>query len=176
MEVESTEGFPPKGHLFMYAEVLSYERKTATAFHGIKRRAFGSQPIGWHPGAGMGVRDFRGQLKSPDMEPSLENQAEADVYVAVVRKPDAPSATYGNRTLTITPGRRHRETRGFNVYRNGVKVTSTPVTEARRTLSAGAGTYTVTAVEWCGLESEPSEAVSVRNRTLTIANPVPTAK
>lgn len=111
---------------------------------------------------------------SPDGTKALFNSdymsQYTDIYVAVVRKPDAPRelkiARKGDSvTLSWQPGKNHRETRGYHVYRGGVspksyaRITMSPLAEPRWTLSDRNASYVVTAIEHSGLESGPSNVV-----------------
>lgn len=101
----------------------------------------------------------------------------ADMYVVVNRCPDPPRELRSIPedaavSLRWAEPRRCRETRGYHVYRsdesgiNYQRVTQEPVTttEWRGKPSAAPGYYVVTAVEWSGLESRPSNEVFEQGR------------
>lgn len=95
-----------------------------------------------------------------------------EFYWLVMGKPSAPQALQatpagGNVTLTWQPGRYHKETRGYLVYRSlrsgewGEPITPEPLTATRLTVPPEPACYRVTALEHSGLESLPSSEVRV---------------
>ena len=120
----------------------------------------------------------------------LRFQRQTDVYVTVARLPDAPvlrgdiSAGFGP-FLEMIPGENHREIRGYKLYKNSMPYPSLPEITSIEHWSPpkdglpdngqtiflpgttvtippnNAGTFTIAAVEYSGLESKPSNAVSI---------------
>jgi len=89
-----------------------------------------------------------------------------NVYVVVTHLPDPPRKTrIEARSLRWEPGERHRETKGYFVYRASQsggqyqQINAKPLVDTRLTLKRNGGFYVVTAVENSGLESLPSTEV-----------------
>ena len=90
----------------------------------------------------------------------------SNVYMVVTHLPDPPQGTrIDGRRLCWRPGQRHRETKGYFVYRADQsggpyrRVTADPVADTQWAVEGGDGFYVVTAVEHSGLESLPSSEV-----------------
>lgn len=172
LQVKSTAGFPATGSLVLRREVLGYRRKTPTTFEGVTRGlhntlqspAAPGTPVTsfearcltdaqWRtiPGAPPGMRKSIG-----DDYPALLRQRQTDVYVAVIRKPDRPYL----RGAQLIPGEEHFETAGYHLLRDGRKVTEKPLPIGTN-VELQPGEYRAIAVEWSGLESEPSVPLRV---------------
>lgn len=173
LRVGSTAGFPESGLLVVGAEVIGYQRKTATAFEGLTRTVYETARRSLRDG--LAVTSFAARLLSDDQwrsgavpslmrrwmpaDSPLLRQRQTDVHVAVVRKPDRPILLGSDKaTLQIIPGEEHFETRGHHLLRDGRRITVEPLRPgAVRELEAGE--YRAVAVEWSGLESDPSDAI-----------------
>lgn len=90
----------------------------------------------------------------------------SQVFMSVNHLPDAPRApSVKGRTLNWTPGERHREMKGYFVYRAEQSggpyelQNAEPLKESQCALKGADGFYVVTAVEASGLESLPSPEV-----------------
>ncbi|MFC1611991.1 PKD domain-containing protein [Myxococcota bacterium] len=151
--VRSTEGFPDSGILCLANFLVSYDSRTPTSFEGIVLGVFETHQrdvsMPWV------VTDFAG--RSSSLTDRL-SQYERDVYIAVFRLPDAPTISVSTNTIGISPGENHREIRSYQLV--GPDHTST-LTSFPIGLTLPAGDYAVKAVEWSGLESEPSQTVTI---------------
>lgn len=175
LKVDSTEGFPERGHLTVQAEVIGYEGKTATSFEGIVRAVHATRRASL--GAGQAVTSFEARLMSgaqwasvpgatsgmvkamPEGSPLLR-QRQTDVHVAVVRKPDRPFLRSMSNEVQVIPGENHFELRGYLLLRDGKRINPDPLPRGEVILKE-AGAYQAVAVEWSGLESEPSPPLKV---------------
>ena len=177
MEVESTEGFPEKGHLSLSPnEVIAYTGKTATSFEGVRRNVFAHSTANFS--VGKLITSFEARCIPPDMRdkvpepyrrseyPKTDNpllwQRQTDVYVAVVRQPDAPVLRVVDGGIELIPGENHWETHGYWLVRNGNKVNRQLLLPGTQFSISEEGSYSAVAVEWSGLESAPSERVMLR--------------
>jgi hypothetical protein len=88
-------------------------------------------------------------------------QRSSDIYVAVVRVPDRPHLCRTSEGAELIPGENHWETRGYHLLRNGERLTGSPIRPGGEFALPEAGEYTAVAVEWSGLESEPSSALTI---------------
>jgi hypothetical protein len=190
LHVKSTQGFPPSGRLSVRAEVIGYQRKTATRFEGLTRTVFETRPSAladglpvtsfdarlmtaeqWQqvPGAPQGMR-----RAMPEDSPLLR-QRQTDVYVAVVRRPDRPHLWLGGGGVQLIPGEEHAETRGYHVLCDGQRITTGLLQPGSTLELARPGEYGAVAVEWSGLESEPGLPVRVAaaTRLFALAEPPP---
>ena len=176
LRVRSTDGFPDKGAVVLRREIVGYARKTKTTFEGLTRCLHDTQQVQFGPG--MPVTSFEarcltnaqwGQLPgaSPpmrhsigDSNPVLLRQRQTDVYVAVVRKLDRPHLRLAGGAAQLIPGEEHYETAGYYLLRDGRKITEKPVRPGV-SVKLQPGEYRAVAVEWCGLESEPSPPLCV---------------
>jgi hypothetical protein len=104
---------------------------------------------------GLDVRQSVTDTNSP-----LFRQRGRDVYVTVVRRPDRPWLLPLRGAAQLVPGESHYETFGYHLAHNGRRFTTRPV-RAGETLRLTPGQYTAIAVEWSGLESEPSAALNL---------------
>lgn len=179
IRVDTTEGFPEKGRLINAAgfggEVMSYGKKTATTFEGIRRGLYGTdgkarirtgRPLTSFEAMLVPEKDrrrppsyFRRVVKDKD-SPLLLQRA-SDLYVAVVRLPDRPLLWMTGEGLRLIPGENHRETFGYHLLRDGKKITKSPLRPGASFDLSGAGTYAAVAVEWSGLESKPGFPVDI---------------
>ena len=175
--VQSTEGFPERGHLCVQREVISYQRKTETAFEGITRQAFDTASVNLR--AGRVVTSYEARcltdeqfesLDAPnvplaksigDADSPLMRQRMTDVYVAVVRKPDRPFLRPGETGFELIPGENHNETFGYHLLRDSRRVTNEPIRPGSGIRLDRSGEYCAVAVEWSGLQSEPSLPVRI---------------
>jgi len=175
--VRSTQGFPAQGRLVNPAgfggEVLSYERKTPTAFEGIARGLYGTDAEA-RLRKGQTLMSFEtmliaeedrkeGLLPSKsirsivrDMDSPLMWQRSSDLYVAVVRLPDRPHLRMVEGGVELIPGENHWEVSGYHVFRDGERITDEPPGPGASLALPGGGEYRAIAVEWSGLESERS--------------------
>lgn len=174
--VASTEGFPDKGRLVAVdgfrREVLAYGRKTPTTFEGLERGLYGTPEARFRPN--QKVTSFEARLIPEelwkvlplpaerirevvgDMESPLNWQRSSDIYVAVVRLPDAPHLHKMLDYVELVPGENHRETNGYHIVKDGQRVTRGPLRPGETFTLPGSGSYAAVAVEWSGLESKAS--------------------
>lgn len=176
IEVKSTAGFPDAGRLNVHREVIAYQRKTPESFEGVTRQALDTAAFSLR--AGRAVTSFdarclteeqwkrtqlsRGMLRSiGNRESPLIRQRQTDVYVAFVRKPDRPHVRLQRGVLEIIPGEHHAEIRGYRLLCDGRPTGKQPIRPGDEFSISQAGRYTAVAVEWSGLESEPSLPLDV---------------
>jgi len=176
LRVRSTDGFPNKGAVVLRREIVGYQRKTKTTFEGLTRCLHDTQQV--QPSPGMPVTSFEARSltdvqwrqipgASPPMhhsigddKPGLLRQRQTDVYVAVVRKPDRPHLRLAGGAAQLIPGEEHYETAGYHLLREGRKIAEKPL-RSGATIELQAGEYRAVAVEWSGLESDPSPPLRV---------------
>ena len=177
LHVDSTEGFPETGSVVVHREVVGYRRKTATTFEGLTRQRYNTM---LRPAkAGRLVTSFEArcltekqwkQLPGPspamrksirDMSSPLMRQRQTDLYIAVVRRPDRPYLRLKDGTVQLVPGEDHYETFGYHILLDGKKITQAPLRPRGALALAKPGRYQTVAVEWSGLESEPSLALAL---------------
>ncbi|MBI5397572.1 MAG: PD40 domain-containing protein [Verrucomicrobia bacterium] len=176
LRVRSTDGFPDKGSVVLRREVVGYQRKTKTTFEGLTRTLHGTLECPLKPG--MAVTSFEArcltdeqwrqlpgaqrpmQKSIGDDHPALLRQRQTDVYVAVIRKPDRPHLRMAGGEAQLIPGEEHYETAGYHLLREGRKLTEKPL-RAGASVELQPGNYSAVAVEWSGLESEPSPPLRV---------------
>jgi hypothetical protein len=177
--VESTEGFPARGALSLpNNRLIGYARKTATSFNELTPGLYDTRP--GVSGTGTIVSSFDARLipqdrRNPsrlssrftqssfaDADSPLVWQRRCDVYIAVIRLPDRPWLRQGGETVELIPGENHWETFGYNIFRNGKRITDKPLRPGTRVSLPETGPYTATAVEWSGLESKHSQALTIR--------------
>ena len=101
--------------------------------------------------------DFPGDPNSP-----LPWQNRTDVYVAVVRLPDRPHLRRVDGEVELVPGENHWETRGYNIWREGRKLTDRPLRPGTFFTAPEDGSYAASALEWSGLESRPSSLLRLQ--------------
>ena len=173
IHVESTAGFPESGELVARWEVIGYRHMTATTFSGLTRKKYGTREA---PDMVQKVRELlplsafvlsgeekRRAKADPSMvragiakDNPLLHQRQTDCYVVVTRLPDRPHLRLRAGRAELIPGENHWETRGYRLFRNG-KTASAELLEPGASFDISQpGEYTVTAVEWSGLESPPS--------------------
>jgi hypothetical protein len=183
LEVESTDGFPDQGHLVVSREVIAYQRKSETGFEGLQRRMFDTAGVNLREGRIVTSFERRcmtdGQFNSlprpiapmtksiGDVNSPLMRQRMTDVYIVVVRKPDRPwlrksAQGKGKPACELIPGENHRETRGYVILRDGLAIDREPVKPGATVSLDKAGRYEAVAVEWSGLRSETSNAITLR--------------
>lgn len=169
--VRSTDAFPEKGALVIRREVIGYQRKTKTAFEGLARCLYDTLRCPIAPGAPVTSFDARcltddqwRQIPGPqpamrksigENHPALVRQRQTDVYVAVVRRPDRPWLRLTGADVQLIPGEEHYETAGYHLLRGGHRITTQPLA-AGTSVALQPGECRAVAVEWSGLESEPS--------------------
>ncbi len=175
IEVESTAGFPEKGHLSLIPnEVIAYSSKTATSFEGIQRNVFAHSSA--NPSRGKLVSSFearcipvelRKEVPLPYRKSGYKKegnplvwQRQTDVYVAVIRNPDPPALRLTGNVLELIPGENHWETHGYQIFRNGKQINSELLLPGTSMDLPDRGAYTAVAVEWSGLKSAPCASVS----------------
>jgi len=181
LRVDSTEGFADSGYVNVWREVIRYGRRTPAAFEALERQCFDTRSAPLKPGRivtsfdmrclteeerrrlGRPSRAMRNSIKNP--ESRLLRQRQTDVYVAVVRLPDKPYLRKTETRLQLVPGEEHRETRGYQVLRDGNRVTASPLLPGATMQLAEPGRYQAIAVEWSGIESEPSLPVHIDRPT-----------
>lgn len=177
IHVESTKGFPHRGRLINASgfggEVLSYERKTDKTFEDLHRGLYGTSPNTrlrkgqpltsfeamlipeeLRKGLLLPSRGIRNIIK--DMNSPLMLQRSSDLYVIVIRLPDRPHLRRFEEGIQLIPGENHWETYGYHVFRDGERITDSPLRPGELLALPGKGTYTAIAMEWSGLQSKPS--------------------
>ncbi|MHC4146652.1 MAG: hypothetical protein ACYSUD_17990, partial [Planctomycetota bacterium] len=185
IRVESTTGFPEKGRLINASgfggEVLSYERKTEKTFEGLARGLYETSP-GARLRKGQPLTSFEAMQIPKELRKDLPLQASgirsiikdkdsplllqrsSDLYTVVVRLPDRPHLRRAGEEIQLIPGENHWETYGYYVFRDGEKITDSPVRPGGSFELPGKGTYTAVAVEWSGLKSKPSLPLQIDRR------------
>ena len=83
-------------------------------------------------------------------------QRQTDIYVAIVREPDAPHLRLHNGEIQLIPGENHWETFGYRIFKDGKPLTKEPVRPGVNVSLPDGGIYTAIAIEWSGLEGKPS--------------------
>ena len=186
--VDSTNRFPESGAVVVQREVINYTHKTPTSFEGITRTVYDTQRVNLRQG--RAVTSFQARCLSDaewskipgpshamqksilDADSPLLRQRQTDVYVVVVRQPDAPWLRQHEQAVELIPGEEHYETKGYHLYRDGKQVTRDPV-QPGEAIDLPAGEYRATAIEYCGLQSPQSNQIAVsedaRLRVLTDA-------
>jgi hypothetical protein len=178
IHVESTAGFPESGELVARWEVLGYRRKTATTFTGLTRKMYGTREA---PDMVQKVRELfplsafvltgeekRRAVPNPSMvragipaDNPLLYQRQTDCHVVVARLPDRPHLRIAAGRVQIIPGENHWETQGYRLFRNGRAIITAPISPGASFELPEPGEYTVSAVEWSGLESPPSLPLAI---------------
>ncbi|MBN1675626.1 MAG: hypothetical protein JXR37_31580 [Kiritimatiellae bacterium] len=110
-------------------------------------------------------RKFRSERFKGDPNSPLVWQTRTDLHAAVVRRPDPPHLRMAGETAELIPGENHRETFGYHIFRDGNRITASALRPGAVLTLPGAAAYTACAVEWSGLESEPSAPLMVAART-----------
>lgn len=177
LSVESTAGFPRAGALVVQREVIGYRSTTPTRFEGLTRGLHDTAQVAL--GVGRMVTSFdarcltdaqsRGQGRaSAAMRKSIGNDAspllrqrQTDVYVTMVRKPDRPWLRQAGNGFQLVPGEHHAETRGYRLTNDGQQLDKQVIRPGDRISLKHPGEYRAIALEWSGLESEPSNVLAV---------------
>jgi hypothetical protein len=160
--VRSTAGFPPAGILAVRHHLVAYNSKTANSFEGITSGALGTEPAVEGTWSDMVVTNFACRSSS---NTDLDHQYQQDLYIAVYRLPDTPGLSVLSDIVTISPGENRREIMGYKLQSPSgtVLLTSFP-----STVDLTGGTYSISAIEWSGLESGLSNFVTVSPGTYEI--------
>lgn len=153
--VNSTKGFPGSGLLSYFGEVTRYGSKTDTQFRDLTRGYYETRPRSLL--AGWPICNYLGRADEADEDP-LSHQHHTDAYIAVVRLPDRPTLLKDREEWVLYPGRNHRETGALVLYRDGKRERELASGAGDTELDLPGGTWTATAVEWSGLESDQSRA------------------
>jgi hypothetical protein len=180
LPVASTAGFPESGSVVVQREVIGYERKTAEGFEDLTRELHDTQRVNLREGRAVTSFEVRcladeqwGAMPGPshpmrrsipDLSSPLIRQRQTDVYVVVIRKPDRPLLRAKAGKVELIPGQQHFETYGYRLYRDDEPVTDEPL-HTGETLPLGPGTYRASAVEFGGLESDPSRPIRIDYQT-----------
>ncbi len=184
VEVISTNGFPDSGY-FAHSDsgvngcaVARYTSKTATTFEGVTGGAFGTESkelkagawiTSWEPrllpkkGFNPPKRSYSANFANSEKMGGtpLQYQRNLQSYIAIVRKPDAPWLRKTADRIELIPGENHYETYGYHIFRDGVQLNKEPVLPGKTFKASKPGTYTASAVEWFGLESDPGHSVTL---------------
>ncbi|MFW5868680.1 MAG: hypothetical protein ACOCX2_12735 [Armatimonadota bacterium] len=181
VRVESTEGFPDSGEIDVLTEVIAYTSKTETTFEGLERHRYTTGGREMLKG-GLDVTLFDARLMTDeeaaravepwpwlmraveeagmDEDSPLLRQRQTDVYMSVVRLPDAPWLREQEGVVELIPGENHYETFGYHLLRDGERVTDEPLRPgAEMTLQPGS--WRARAVEWSGLEGHAGREMSL---------------
>jgi hypothetical protein len=176
LEVTSTKGFPDSGAITYSREVIGYKSKTETSFVGLTRGKYGTKTLPIKAGGmltSLDARLLRADNRDPAKLPAymtrsfdekngpLVWQYQTDIYVAIVREPDAPYLRFHNGDVQLIPGENHWETFGYRIFKNGRPLTEEPVRPGADVNLPDDGIYTAIAVEWSGLESKSSLPLKV---------------
>jgi hypothetical protein len=94
-----------------------------------------------------------------DMNSPLMWQRQTDIYVAVVRHPDRPHLRLRGDRVELIPGENHWETRGYDLLRDGIRITEDLIRPGEVFALPAEGSYAAVSVEWSGLRSPPSRPV-----------------
>jgi hypothetical protein len=175
LRVKSTDGFADSGQIVFWCEVIGYQRKTATTFEGLTRGLYGTQVSNMIP-KGRPITDLRCHSLTDhewktvtavgqdlrDLSSPLARQRRNALYVAVVRRPDRPLLRLEEDQVQLIPGESHYETHGYHLICDGKRLTQKPARPGKAGSLGNPGKYQAVAVEWSGLESEPSPVLVVR--------------
>jgi hypothetical protein len=96
----------------------------------------------------------------PDANSPLVRQRQTDVYVVVVRKPDRPLLRMSGDRVELVPGEEHYETRGYHLLHGQRRITSEPLRPGA-SLPLAPGQYRAIAVEFGGVQSQPSQPLEI---------------
>jgi hypothetical protein len=170
-EVTSTKGFPDSGDITYNREVIGYKSKTDTSFVGLTRGKYETKTLAIKAGgmltsldARLLPADKRDPAKLPKyMTKSFDEkngpllwQRQTDIYVAIVRQPDAPHLRLHNGEIQLIPGENHWETFGYRIFKDGKPLAEEPFRPGANVNLPDGGIYTAIAIEWSGLEGKPS--------------------
>jgi hypothetical protein len=166
--------------------VLGYQRKTATTFEGLRRGLYGTSanarlragrpltsfeamliPEDLREGLPLPPRGIRNIIKDEDSP--LLMQRSSDLYVVVVRLPDPPHLRKSGDEIQLIPGENHWETAGYDLFRDGERITSSPIRPGTSMRLPGKGTYTAASVEWSGLEGKSSLPLELEETASLVA-------
>ena len=176
LEVTSTKGFPDSGDITYRREVIGYNSKTETSFVGLTRGKYETKTLTIKAGGmltSLDARllpvDKRDPAKLPKyMTRSFDEkngpllwQRQTDIYVAIVREPDAPHLRLHNGEIQLIPGENHWETFGYRIFKDGEPLTEEPVRPGANVNLREGGIYTAIAIEWSGLESRSSPPLKI---------------
>ena len=181
LPVASTGGFPESGAVVVQREVIGYQRKTDTSFEGLTRGLHNTQMINLREGRTVTSFDARcltetqwstmpgptRQMRKsiPDENSPLIRQRQTDLHVVVVRKPDRPLLLrHAGSKIELIPGEEHYETCGYHLLQGARRITTEPLPPGA-SQSLTPGTYRAVAIEFSGLESEPSRSLEVAGNT-----------
>jgi hypothetical protein len=116
----------------------------------------------------------------PNGTGDLAHQQMTDVYVSIVRKPDAPYLRDNAGQMELVPGENHRETAGYRIFKIGADLGETLISGAALIQPGAsftllhAGTYTARAVEKSSLEGHKSnDFVITTARVLDVLDAIP---
>ena len=189
LEVISTEGFPDSGDITYRREVIGYKSKTPTSFVGLTRGKYKTKTLALKVGVMLTSLDGRllpADKRDPAKLPRYMTEAfdeengpllwqrQTDIYVAIVRQPDAPHFRLHRGEIQIIPGENHWETFGYRIFKDGKPITEDPVRPGATINVTGGGIYTAIAIEWSGLEGKPSLPLDIdKAAKLTILSEQP---
>ena len=177
IDVLSTEMFPLRGTLVVNREVIGYSHKTATSFEGVSRKLH--YTVASPLRKGSPVTSFEARLIPEDkwktlpipaseiirsmggIDTPLIRQKSTDLWAAIVRLPDRPWLRETGYGVELLPGESHYETLGYYLYRNGARIAPDPLRPGESIRIAVEGEYSAVAVEWSGLESRASIAITI---------------
>ncbi|MGY8656786.1 MAG: hypothetical protein ACKVJX_24510 [Verrucomicrobiia bacterium] len=189
LEVASTESFPDQGAIVVKREVIRYERKTPTSFHGLIRKAHNTegstlrrnQVVTSFQSRCLTDKQFR-SLEEPnvslakavnDLASPLMRQRMTDVHLVVVRRPDRPHLRLTNDSIQLVPGENHRETLGYHLLLGEERITKKPIVPGTSFTLEQSGVLSAIAIEYSGLESEPSLPIKLPAGKLAILSSAP---
>ena len=171
LEVTSTKDFPDSGDITYRGEVIGYKSKTETSFVGLTRGKYETKTLAIKVGGMLTSLDGRllpADKRDPAKLPQYMTrvfdekngpllwQRQTDIYVAIVRQPDAPHLRLRSGEIQLIPGENHWETFGYRIFKDGKPLAAEPVRPGTTMNLPGVGSYTAIAIEWSGLEGKPS--------------------
>jgi len=189
LEVESTKGFLNQGEIVVKREVIRYESKTPTSFHGLIRNVYNTEGANLRQGRiatsfearCLTDQQFR-SLEEPhtglakavnDPASPLMRQRMTDMHVVVVRRPDRPHFRMKGDSMELVPGENHREIFGYHLLLGGERITKNPLVPGTSFTLEQSGVWRAIAVEHSGLESEPSLPIKLPAGKLAILGSTP---
>lgn len=179
IHVDSTDGFPLHGDIVCGCEVVGYRKKTATTFEGLTRRKYGTRPAPEmvrkvrviFPLSAFVLSEQDRARTRPDASMvravitetnPLLYQRQTDCYVVVARLPDPPHLRLKDTRVELSPGENHWETRGYRILCDGRPTTESLCRPGSTFTLPRSGSYTAIAIEWSGLESQPSLPLDIQ--------------
>ncbi len=180
LEVTSTDGFPDSGDITYHREVIGYQSKTETSFVGLTRGKYETKTLPIKAGGMLTSLDARlltmhkrDRAKLPrymtkafdEKNGPLLWQRQTDVYVAIIRQPDAPHFRPQGGEVQLIPGENHWETFGYRIFKDGKPLAEDALRPGTTIMLSGEGTYTAIAIEWSGLEGKPSLPLKISKAT-----------